>query len=140
MPFKFNEELWNIGRKIEDDALPLLNKYFECDFKRNENDIWDILDFKDDEKKMIVEVKGRRISSRAYDETIITASKITAGYQAIESGYRVIFLFVFTDKTMYFELKEESSFKVTFTGTNCIEHYMIPVVDLKDLDDDPEKE
>ena len=49
--FKFDKELWNVGRKIEDNALPILNKYFECDFERNENNIFDILDFKDDSKK-----------------------------------------------------------------------------------------
>ena len=35
MPFAFNQELWNIGRKIEDTALPYLNKHYGCDFKRN---------------------------------------------------------------------------------------------------------
>ena len=66
MPFKFNAELWKIGQKIEDDTLPLINKYYDCDFKRNENDIFDILDFKDDDKKIIVEIKGRRIPSTQY--------------------------------------------------------------------------
>ena len=47
MPFKFNETLWKIGQKIEDDTLPLINEYYDCDFKRNENDIFDILDFHD---------------------------------------------------------------------------------------------
>ena len=133
MPFKFNEELWKVGRKIEDDALPVLNEYFECNFERNENDIFDIFDFKDEEKKMIVEVKGRRIPSTQYKETIITASKITEGYRAIEDGWKVYFLFVFTDKSGYFELKEDSSFKCKLTGTNCIQHYLIPVEDLKEL-------
>ena len=133
MPFKFNEELWKVGRKIEDDALPVLNDFFECNFERNENDIFDIFDFKDEEKKMIVEVKGRRIPSTQYKETIITASKITEGYRAIEDGWKVYFLFVFTDKSGYFELKEDSSFKCILTGTNCIQHYLIPVEDLKEL-------
>jgi len=136
MPFKFNEELWNIGRKIEDTALPLLNDFFECDFKRNENDIFDILDFKDDEKKIIVEVKGRRIDSTLYKETIITASKVTAGFQAIDDGYKVYFVFVFTDKSGYLELKEDASFKCKLTGTNCIQHYLIPVDELKELDNE----
>ena len=29
MPFAFNKQLWEAGRKIEDDALPKLNKYFK---------------------------------------------------------------------------------------------------------------
>jgi len=139
MPFKFNEELWKIGRKIEDDALPVLNDFFDCNFERNENDIFDIFDFKDEEKKMIVEVKGRRIPSTQYKETIITASKITEGFRAVEDGWKVYFLFVFTDKSGYFELKEDSSFKCKLTGTNCIQHYLIPVEDLKELNKDTEE-
>ena len=78
--FAFNKELWEAGRKIEDESLPQLNKYFNTDFKRNENDIFDILDFKDVNAKIIVEVKGRRNSSDAYEDTIITASKVMAGH------------------------------------------------------------
>ena len=139
--FAFNKELWEAGRKIEDESLPQLNKYFNTDFKRNENDIFDILDFKDVNAKIIVEVKGRRNSS---DATIITASKVMAGQQAIDDGYRVYFLFVFSDCSKIMELKEDSSFKVKFTGSNCIQHYMIPVAGLDEfiplMDDEPEFE
>tara|TARA_R100000664_G_scaffold2919_2_gene6891 strand:- start:313 stop:717 length:405 start_codon:yes stop_codon:yes gene_type:complete len=133
MPFEFNKKLWELGRKIEDETLPELNEYFECNFERNENDIFDVFDFKDEEKKIVVEVKGRRNTSTEYEDTIITASKITAGYQAIETGYKVYFVFAFTDKLMFIELKEDSSFKCKFTGTNCIRHYLIPVKDLQEL-------
>jgi hypothetical protein len=34
------------------------------------------------------------------------------------------------------ELKEDSSFKVKFTGTNCIKHYMIPVSGLEDFEEE----
>jgi|TARA_R110000824_G_scaffold143807_2_gene311546 hypothetical protein len=134
MPFEFNAKLWNIGREIEDEALPKLNQYFDCELKRDDTDIWDILDFRDDEKKIIVEVKGRLIPSTQYKETIITASKIMAGFQAIDQDYKVYFLFVFTDKSMIIELKGDSSFQVRFTGTNCIKHYCIPISELKDFD------
>ena len=131
--FAFNETLWNAGRKIEDDALPKLNKYFKTNFKRNENDVFDILDFKDEEQKIIVEVKGRFNKADKYEDTIITASKVMAGQQAIDDGYKVFFLFVFTDCSKIMELKDDSSFKVKFTGTNCIKHYMIPVAGLEDF-------
>ena len=133
MPFKFNKELWDIGRKIEDTTLPLINKHYECNFERNENDIFDILDFKDDDKKKIVEIKGRRIASSKYVDTIITASKVTAGFQKIEEGYRVFFVFVFTDKIFEFELKEDAEFKCKFTGTNCVRHYLIPIDELTEI-------
>lgn len=139
MPFKFNKTLWELGRKIEDDTLPELNEYFDCKFVRNESDIFDVLDFKDPDKKIIVEVKGRRCPSTQYEDTIITASKITAGYQSIELGFKVYFVFAFTDKIMYIQLKEDASFQCKLTGTNCIKHYLIPVKDLVDLkkEDEP---
>ena len=115
MPFEFNQELWEIGRQIEDKTLPLINKYYECNFERNENDIFDILDFKDETQKKIVEVKGRRIPSTKFPETIITASKITAGFQQIDQGYRVFLVFVFTDKIFEYELKEDAEFKCKIT-------------------------
>ena len=136
MPFKFNKELWTIGQKIEDEALPKLNKYFKTDLQRDDNNIWDLLDFKDDNEKVIVEVKGRLIKSTQYVDTIITASKVMAGHQAIDEGYRVYFLFVFTDKSMIIELKEDQSFSVRYTGTNAIRHYCIPISELKDFEPD----
>lgn len=142
MPFTFNKDLWEYGRNIEDKVLPIANELFGCDFKRNDNDIYDILDFKDDEQKKIVEVKGRKIPSTQYTDTIITASKITEGYHQIEQGYKVFFIFVFTDKMFQYELLEDSSFDCRFTGTNCIKHYMIPVANLteiKDLEDPVEE-
>ena len=133
MPFEFNKELWEIGRQIEDKTLPLINKYYKCNFERNENDIFDILDFKDDTEKKIVEIKGRRIPSTKYNETIITASKVTAGFQQIDKGYKVFFVFVFTDKIFEYQLREDSEFQCKFTGTNCIKHYLIPIDELTEI-------
>tara|TARA_Y100001937_G_scaffold127454_1_gene199766 strand:+ start:1538 stop:1948 length:411 start_codon:yes stop_codon:yes gene_type:complete len=133
MPFKFNKELWDIGRKIEDETLPLINKHYDCDFKRNENDIFDILDFKDYDKKKVVEIKGRRIPSTKYTTTIITASKVTEGFQQIDQGLRVFFVFVFTDRIFEYELKEDAEFECKFTGTNCIKHYLIPIDELIEI-------
>ena len=134
MTSKFNNALWEYGRNIEDKVLPIANKLFDCDFKRNENDIYDILDFKDDEKKVVVEVKGRKIPSTQYSDTIITASKITEGFHKIDEGYKVFFIFVFTDKMFQYELLEDASFDCRFTGTNCIKHYMIPVKNLTEIE------
>lgn len=140
MPGDFNKELWDLGRQIEDTTLPVVNEFFKCNFKRNENDIWDVLDFRDVDNKKIVEVKGRTIPSDKFEDTIITTSKVTAGFQSIEEGYQVFFVFAFTDKTMYMELKEGDSFKCKFTGTNCIRHYFIPVKELIEIDTEPAAE
>ena len=109
-------------------------KYFEADFKRN-NDIFDILDFHDNNKKIICEVKGRRNTHDKYDTTIITTSKINEAYMKIEKGYRVYLIFVFTDKTMSIEITKDFSFPVKLTGSNQIEHYLIPIKDLQEIDE-----
>ena len=132
--FKFNKYLWDIGQKIEDETLPILNKYFNADFKRS-NDIFDVLDFHDNTKKIICEIKGRRINHNQYKDTIITCKKITEGFMKIDEGYKVFFIFAFKDKTMGIELTENFSYPVKITGTNSIEHYLIPVKDLKEIDD-----
>ena len=54
----------------------------------------------------------------------------------IDVGYKVFFVFVFTDKTYEIELKEDQDFKVKLTGINCIQHYLIPIKDLKEIDKD----
>ena len=136
MSFPFNKQLWEFGRKVEDMALPIINRLYECDFKRNENDIFDILDFRDEEKKKIVEVKGRRILSTKFDKTIITASKITAGFMEIDDGYEVYLIFVFLDKMYRYQLLEDTAFECKYTGTNCIQHYLIPIKDMTEITED----
>tara|TARA_R100001369_G_C3186420_1_gene142685 strand:- start:54 stop:476 length:423 start_codon:yes stop_codon:yes gene_type:complete len=130
----FNNTLWNIGRQIEDELLPKINSAFNSDFKRSE-DIFDILDFKDDETKRVVEVKGRRISSNQFADTIITVGKLTEGLMKIELGYQVYYFFVFTDKTLYYKLDPDFEFNVKLTGTNHIPHYLIPINELIEFDE-----
>tara|TARA_R100001443_G_C3334702_1_gene173114 strand:+ start:812 stop:1219 length:408 start_codon:yes stop_codon:yes gene_type:complete len=130
---KFDKELWELGQTIEDNTLPIINDYYKCNFKRNENNIFDVLDFKDEEEKKIVEIKGRRIKSTQYNDTIITANKITEGFKKIDEGYKVYYVFVFTDKIFEYELKEDTSFKCKITGTNAIKHYLIPIDELTEI-------
>ena len=133
---KFNYELWKAGQKIEDNLKPKIDKFFECNFKRNSN-IFDILDFHDEEKKKIVEVKGRNNPSDQYEDTIITCGKITEGLMMVEGGYEVYIFFVFTDKTLYLKLDPDNcDFKMRYTGTNHIPHYLIPVMDLVEFKED----
>ncbi len=84
---------------------------------------------------MIVEVKGRKIASDKYDETLITSAKVMAAQLKLDEGYRVFLLFVFTDCSKIIELKQDMSFKCKLVGYNCIQHYLIPISDLTDFDD-----
>jgi len=133
MSSKFNRELWNIGRNIEDAIKPKIDEYFGCEFQRSD-DIYDVMDFRDEDKKIIVEVKGRRIPSTQFKDTIITCNKFTEALIEIENGYEVYFFFVFTDKTLYHKVDEEDSFMMKMTGTFQKPHYLIPVKDLKEFE------
>ena len=120
--FPFNKSLWDYGTKIEDSVKPLLDKKFDANFKKND-DIWDILDFHDNDKKIICEIKGRKINHNQYPDTIIPMNKV-------DEGYKVYFVFVFLDKTMYCEVNEDLNYSVKLTGTNYIEHACIPITSL----------
>tara|TARA_R110000787_G_scaffold55854_5_gene128680 strand:+ start:1225 stop:1653 length:429 start_codon:yes stop_codon:yes gene_type:complete len=133
---KFNQQLWDIGRKMEDKLLPHINLRYDCKFERNENDIWDIFDFMDPHNNCIVEIKSRRIKSTQFKDTIITANKINEGYKKLELGYQVFYIFVFTDTTYELELKEDMEFRCQITGTNSIAHYLIPIQDMIEIDFD----
>ena len=127
---KFNKKLWELGKETEDALKPEIDKFFDCDFYRND-DVFDVLDFHDDEKKVIVEVKGRRCPSTAYDTTILTCGKITDGLMEVEKGYDVYIFFVFTDITKYVKLElDKCNWNIKRTGTRFIPHYLIPVEEL----------
>lgn len=141
MPGKFNQKLWTMGHNIENNIYPLLNKKLNCNFKRS-NDIFDVFDFCDNNKKIIVEIKGRNTPSNKYKETIVSYNKVQEGYRKLDDGYKVFFVFVFTDKTMYIELKESIMWEVKLTGSYGVAHALIPVKNLMDFDclDEPEPE
>ena len=63
-----------------------------------------------------------------------------AGQMEVDKGYKVYFLFVFTDCSKIMELKSDSEFKCKFTGSNCVRHYLIPVAGLEDFDPDADDE
>jgi hypothetical protein len=127
MPFEFNKKLWTLGREIEDEIKPHLEKFLECDFERRD-DIYDVLDFHSPEDKKIVEVKGRTCDSDKWETTIITCNKITEGLMEMEKGWEVWYFFVFRDKTMYLKLDpDDCDFNMKYTGTNRVPHYLIPV-------------
>ena len=132
MPGDFNRKLWDMGRKIEDNIKPTLNQVFECNFERS-NDIFDLFDFADDNKKILCEVKGRNIKSDKFKETIVSYNKVQEAYRKIDEGWRVFFIFVFTDKSMFVELKDDLLWQVKLTGTYGIQHSLIPVSSLRVL-------
>jgi|TARA_R110002110_G_scaffold70616_4_gene189203 hypothetical protein len=131
---EFNSILWKLGQETEDAILPSINSKWEANFKRKQ-DIFDIIDFHDVDKRIACEVKGRRNKSSAYPSTIITLNKTHEAYRLIDEGWQVYYVFVFTDKTMYCKLTGEENWEVKLTGSFQIEHNLIPISELKEIDE-----
>lgn len=130
--FEFNKVLWTFGTKIEDQVRPHLNELFKCDLQRSD-DIYEKIDFHDPNNKVAVEVKGRRIPSTKYKDTIIPYSKWVESCKLLDDGWKVFYVFVYTDCAKYVELTGHENWKVKLTGSFGIEHHLIPIEEMDDL-------
>ena len=95
---KFNKQLWTLGNKIEDELKPHLEEFLGEELFRSD-DIYDIMDFKSKDNKLVVEIKGRRVSSTQYETTLLTCGKVIEAEKLmdIEEDTKVYVFFVFTE-------------------------------------------
>tara|TARA_R110002110_G_scaffold15283_2_gene69004 strand:+ start:1276 stop:1710 length:435 start_codon:yes stop_codon:yes gene_type:complete len=133
---KFNKTLWTLGNKIEDEIKPHLEEFLGKELFRGD-DIFDIMDFKSEDEKLVVEIKGRRVSSTDFKTTIITCGKIIEAEKlmCVNEEVKVYIFFVYTDCVKYIQLpKERPDWDCKHTGTNHIPHFLIPVNELMDFE------
>tara|TARA_R100001591_G_C4330902_1_gene178060 strand:+ start:693 stop:1136 length:444 start_codon:yes stop_codon:yes gene_type:complete len=129
---KFNKQLWTLGNKIEDELKPHLEEFLGEELFRSD-DIYDIMDFKSKDNKLVVEIKGRRVSSTQYETTLLTCGKVIEAEKlmCIDEDTKVYVFFVFTDCVKYIQLpKERPNWNCKRTGTNHIPHFLIPITEL----------
>jgi len=142
--FDFNYYKWLEGRKTEDEMRPHLEKFFDCKFHRQDDgleidpnnpplEVFDKLDFRNEEKKIIVEVKGRKCPSHQYRDTIITTSKIDEALMEMENGWDVYYLFKFRNKCKLIKQVKNHNWGIKITGTFRIPHYLIPVCEMDEF-------
>ena len=134
--FTFNEQLWKLGNQIENEIHPHLEEYLNVKLDRTDN-LYEIMDFHSPDKKVFVEIKGRRVSSKRYETTLLTCNKVLEAekLKANDPEVKVFIFFCFTDKTMFIELPEERpDWLMRYTGTHSIPHFLIPVSDLKEFE------
>lgn len=129
---------WTYGVEAEKIILPFLNKYYECNAR--ETKPYSVFDFKDKDKKIIIELKSRKIHSDKYYSTMIGLNKIRKGLSKYKKGYRVLFIFKFIDCLCSYELKKDVPYEWirkggrTDRGYNEIKDYVyIPVHKLKKI-------
>mgnify|MGYP003652468568 FL=1 len=136
--FQFNYYKWLEGRKTEDAMRPHIEKFFNCKFHRQDDglvidpknppiEVFDKLDFRNEEKKIIVEIKGRTCRAGQFYDTIITTGKIEEAKEDIKNGWSVYYLFKFRDIAKIIKQPDEVVWDTKITGTFHIPHYLIPV-------------
>ena len=94
------------GDKKENSLIPQLNKYFKCNVIKTKP--FYEFDFIDKKLKLLFELKSRRNTKHQYYDTMIGANKVKEGYNMIKKGYKVYFVFGFTDFISAYELTETS--------------------------------
>ena len=105
-----NEE-YIAGHKTEVEIKPLIETLLKV--KLIAKSRYSKFDFEDKLKKILVEVKGRKIRSDKYDTTYINIEKI----QNIDTSKTIYFFFKFTDGVKYIQYDKEvfDTFKIKTT-------------------------
>lgn len=97
------------GNKKENDLLMCLNNHFNVNLSKTPP--FDEFDFIDEDNKIMIELKSRRIDKDMYYDTMIGLNKVLKGKDIINDGYRVYFVFSFKDGVYYYELKKDNILK-----------------------------
>ena len=95
-----------LGLEAENELKPILNTFFGCDFYTDMG-IYCPYDFIDTEKKVVIELKTRRISSRAYLTLLIGWNKYEVMKKFKQQGFDAYFVFKLTDGLFYWLVPDE---------------------------------
>jgi hypothetical protein len=135
---KFKQDL-KFGENKEILIKPLLENKFNCTLTKTKN--YCKVDFIDDDKKIIFELKGRKCSKNRYPDTMIGYNKVLYCLDKIKEGYTVYFIFSFTDNNCYYEFTN-TNHNISWKGRRGREdrgrpeynqYYNIPISELIDF-------
>ena len=119
-------------KQVIDHIGEALGKGFE---KLGKFDHFDYLGYRNG-KQCYVEIKSRRISKDAYEETIVPASKVGKAIELIGMGHKVFFVISFTNSISYLDMAN-ADFKLGYNartdrGALELNHYaFIPLHQFK---------
>lgn len=127
------------GEKKEFEVKKQLEEHWKCELIKTHKT--NPLDFVSLHNRLWVELKGRKNTKDKYPTTMIGYNKVVAGLKEIEKGYEVFFVFSFTDRLCYYQLKEvkEDWVKKNALGRKdrgkieMNDYYYIPVDELVDI-------
>ena len=95
------------GLDCEIEHKSLLEEYFNTSLDKTIGK-YNPFDFKNDEEGFLIELKSRRSRQDAYTETMVGYNKVQKGHAMIQRGYKVYFVFNYTDRVSFFELKNNN--------------------------------
>jgi hypothetical protein len=115
----------------------MIEKKFECNLKRLKE--FSKFDLRDSNKKVIVEVKNRNNEYSKYPTTMIGENKYVKADYYYNKEYKVLFVFIFTDGSYYYEYcGEDIKAKIGGRRDRGIKEYKnyiyIPIEKLKKID------
>lgn len=120
------------GEPLEQYLKPQLEKHYGATL--NKTTTYAHFDFKDSKKKLVVEIKGRKVAHNKYRETMIGHCKIKRGLKLASLGYTIVLLFSFVDGVWEYKLTPENYTEKRirdFTyGERTTPYYYIPIRDL----------
>jgi hypothetical protein len=102
------------GNAEEDRLISKIGEHFKIELTKTKPNYE--FDYINKEKKMLFELKSRRVSKDQYPSTMVGHNKIIEGQKQIKLGYRVYFIFSFTDWVCSYELKTNSILKIKDGG------------------------
>ena len=128
------DEEYIAGQKTEQELKPIIEKLLNCSLTAKSR--YSKYDYEDTIKKILIEIKGRKICSNKYNTTYINIEKILN----IPTDKNIYFFFKFTDAVKYIKYDNTlfSKFKIKQTylkHRNClIKNLLIPtdlLIDVK---------
>jgi len=97
---------------------------------RMTQDRYNNFDYVDEENKILIELKSRRINSdNKYPSTILGSNKIQNGLLKKKEGYTVYYFFNYLDCIKYYRLKKKDKFSQAYFNDKY--HTFIPNEKLK---------
>jgi hypothetical protein len=106
MNYYKNKDL-NYGLPKENEMLKYFNEYLNADLKLSDNK-YSAFDYIDNDNKIIVELKSRRVKKEKYYDVLVNKSKIDYGFDMIKKGYTVYIAWAFIDQLCIYKLSKKS--------------------------------
>lgn len=135
MNYELQKQDFKLGLNSEDEILQHLEQHFGC--KLDKTHRYHPFDFECREKKILIELKTRRINHNQYDDLMIGSNKIKYGNSMIKNkDYKIFFIYKCLDGVYEYEYLKDNKLRCDMNGNlrrndRCIPMSYIPTNELK---------